>query len=250
MNVGKLLGSLPVFNGARDTIKQEQSTSDIVNEVLNAHAVFASDYDLISENFAINTPKKLFDFCKQNLPYKIESEYLQTTRSPAGILAMKQSDCKHYAGFIAGVLDSLNRKNLADFDWCYRFASYNILNKDAKHVFVVIKEKGGQELWIDPVLDYLDDRYPSPFYIKDKKPKSMALVRMSGVNRNNVSTSHNVVRKKDFFLSNTSCGCSRPSANGKLVAVSGFDLSTLIQQNPIPSLLVIGLAGYLIYKAF
>ena len=83
--------------------------------------------------------------------------------------------------FIGGVLDALNRQGKSKFNWFYRFASYSTDDKIPEHVFVVVND-AGLETWIDPVLDELNDRYPYPIFIKDIKPKKMALYRISGIN--------------------------------------------------------------------
>jgi len=94
VTTSQLLGRLPVFNGKRDVIASEQTTSDIIKEVLDAHKFFAKDYDDISDAFIENAPRKLWHFCKDNLPYNVETEELQTTRSPSGILSFQRVRCQ------------------------------------------------------------------------------------------------------------------------------------------------------------
>lgn len=242
--VSYLSGLLPAFQGDRDVKKNRQSIKDIVKEVLEAHKFFAGDYDEISEEFAGgDTLKQLFDFCKSNIAYQIEPEDDQTTRSPAAIMWLGKfgGDCKHYASFIGGVLDSLNRKGLANFDWCYRFASYNFFNRNAGHVFIVVKTPDG-EIWVDPVLDKFDSRSPYPVFIKDKKISGM-LSRLSGVE---IATSHNIVARKDLRRQNemASCGC----ACNENASVSGVDIVQIIKDNPIEAGIGAIAIGYLIYK--
>lgn len=178
-----LLQYLPPFQDHHKVIEDDQSVHDIIKEVLSAHEAFANDYDCIAELFPLdrsltvaNYLKRLFDFCKENIDYEIESEEYQTTRSPAATLTMGYGDCKHYAGFIAGIIDANNR-NGYKVDWCYRFSSYDIFEPTPGHVFVVVKERG-KEFWIDPVLKTFNERL-EPFYIVDKKPKM--LTRISGM---------------------------------------------------------------------
>jgi hypothetical protein len=188
-NKSTLLGKLPAFNNRSILIQKNQGVHDIIREVLEAHSVFASDYDKIAPDFqrstVYETCQALFDFCKQNIRYKIEAESKQTTKSPAAILALGDSiggDCKHYAGFIAGVLDALCRLGEC-FPWCYRFASYSMFDKVPQHVFVVVKD-AGKEIWIDPVLNRFDDRSVMPYHTPiDKCPKknTMPLFRISGL---------------------------------------------------------------------
>lgn len=175
---------LPAYKGEKEIIARDQDTTDIMKEVYAAHRHFIQDYDLITNYFAYKDPvqlaKDIFDYCKNNFTYKIESEKLQTTRSPAGILYTKKIDCKHYSGFIAGVMDAIRRKYKLNFDLYYRFGSYDIFDTMPGHVFVVMVYNG-QEYWIDPVLDSFNKRSPAPISYIDKKIRNMALYRLSGL---------------------------------------------------------------------
>lgn len=180
-----LLGRLPEFQNNAVLIQKQQTVFDIINEVLTAHEIFAADYNNIASDFYTGntetTCKKLFDFCKANVRYKIEGEGRQTTKSPAAILTIAEGDCKHYAGFIGGVLDAINRIYSAKINWSYRFASYNYFDKTPAHVFIIVQD-GKKELWIDPVLKFFNQRVePSYFIDKKIKANTMALVRISGL---------------------------------------------------------------------
>lgn len=170
------------YRGRKEIVKKKQTVRDIMREVLDAHHVFARDYDQLADVFigdSVRTSaKKLFNFCKQNIKYRMESDRLQTTRSPGGILYLRHGDCKHYAGFIAGVLDAIRRRTGKNFPLAYRFANYDIFETEPAHVFVVVGT-GDKELWIDPVLQEFDTRNPQPINYTDKK-LPMALVRISG----------------------------------------------------------------------
>lgn len=213
VTVSALLGVLPPFQGTADVIVDSQSIADIVQEVLGAHQEFAPHYDMIAGYFqgrGEDWPgKQLFDFCKAKLRYKAEESDWQSTRPPAGILAMGSVsndflDCKHYAGFIAGVLDAINRKRGAKYDWSYRFASYNYLNPATNHVFVVVQDKAG-EIWLDPtpidargrnVKRQYNDRMIRPASYKDQKPKApkMTLVRMHGISISGFTSTNTIKR--------------------------------------------------------
>lgn len=181
MNAGLLLDKLPPYSNREQIITGNQGVVDIIKEVLNAHEVFLGDYDAIAVDFRRSsvekTCKALFDFCKRNIVYEIETYEDQTTRSPAAIIEIGCGDCKHYAGFIAGVLDALKR-NGEKIEWNYRFASYDLFNKTPGHVFVVVKDKG-REIWVDPVLEQFNERL-EPAYITDKRVSGM-LTRISGI---------------------------------------------------------------------
>lgn len=191
-----IIAALPPLQGERDVIVEgQQSVKDIMKEVLNAHQVFASDYDTIVDFFAMDADplRSLFQFCKNNMRYVAESEKDQTTRSPIAILMLSDNwgvDCKHYSGWIAGVIDAMNRAGYSNYDWTYRFVSYNPFDADKEHVFVVVNP-GADEIWIDPapVINgdgsytqrSFNDRKVIPFYVTDKTPY-MSLNRISGCN--------------------------------------------------------------------
>lgn len=167
-------------------VTRKQSVARIIRELVKAHEDYSADYDRIAEFFItgsnLETEKKLFDFCKENFNYIIEPEKNQTLRSPAAIIVLdmvRGVDCKHYASFIGGVLDAINRTGEMFFDWFFRFASYSVTDRIPEHVFVVVKENGS-EIWIDPVLDRFNGRMPFPIYIRDIKSRQAAS-RISGI---------------------------------------------------------------------
>jgi len=195
ISVNDIMEALPPLKGQRDVIVAgEQSVKDIIKEVLESHKQFAGDYDRIVNYFHTADPlRSLFYFCRDTLPYYAEDEKDQTSRSPIAVLMLADNwgvDCKHYSGFIAGTIDALNRAGYTNYDWCYRFASYDPFDSGKDHVFVVVNP-GGNEIWIDPApIEKVDgtftertfnDRKVIPFYKEDKKPEDkMSLNRISG----------------------------------------------------------------------
>jgi hypothetical protein len=179
----KILSVLPEFKNSEIVLKKKQGVEDIVKGILKTHNQYFTDYDLISDFFyrggIEDTCKYIFDFLKQNVPYEIESENYQTLRSPGAILHFP-GDCKSYALFSNGVLDSLRRKGKLKCDLIYRFAGYGVFTDYIEHVFCVCKT-GKNEIWLDPVLnDYNEKKQPN--YTVDKKINNMALVGISGIN--------------------------------------------------------------------
>lgn len=182
MQPSALLTVLPPFERKRDVIVfGNQTLQQIITEVLDAHNRYASHYDTISGMFPGYAPKKLFDFCVNYLPYREEPGSDQRTKSPAAILQSGnlKNDCKHYAGFIGGVLDAINRTGKANYDWYYRFANYED-KPTYDHVFIVV----GDDLWIDPtpIKDkdtgkytgrFFNDRKLVPYSYTDIKPATM-----------------------------------------------------------------------------
>ena len=204
--IEQLKGILPRPTLKKKTVVHRQQVNDIMQDVVNAHLDYSQDYDLIADYFWKGskeaTVKYLFDFCKKYFTYKAETDRSQTVRSPAAILETGNNwgvDCKHYAGFIAGVLDALNRQG-KNFDWRYRFVSYTPNDPTPEHVFITVKI-GDKILKVDPVLQKLDQSYPKYYYFTEKLPM---LSRVNGVAMVN-PFEYNV---QNFVTSNTGGGGS------------------------------------------
>jgi organic hydroperoxide reductase OsmC/OhrA len=183
MQKNLLLGRLKSFGGNSKMLVRDQQVPDIISAMLSAHKMYSSEYDKISKDFysgdGIQTAKKLFDFLKKNVRYKIESDKAQRIMSPSAILSIGKNDCKNYALFIMGVLDSLKRKGLINNKIYYRFASYRLLDEIPHHVFAVIQDDNGNEYFIDPVLSIFNER--KTYYHKIDKQPSMPLYSVSGI---------------------------------------------------------------------
>lgn len=186
MNRDRLLGRLSPYGKKRILITKNQGVPDIMSAMLSAHKIYAPEYDKISQDFyagdGIQTAKNLFNFLKKNVRYKIESENNQRIMSPSAIVSLAKNDCKNYALFIMGVLDSLKRKGLINNDIYYRFASYKLLDEVPHHVFAVIRDTDGTEYYIDPVLSTFNER-KTFFHKIDKRPNNMPLYSISGVGK-------------------------------------------------------------------
>lgn len=181
VNKSILVNKLSPYLGQKKVIVYNQNTSDIIKELIKSHKINEKEYNKIYRSFldsnVLNIAKNLFNFCKKNIKYKIESGNSQSLRTPAAILINGSGDCKQYSQFIGGILDAINR-NGKKINWCYRFAAYNY-NKDIQHVFIVIKINN-IEYWIDPVLDYFNEKKLYNYKI-DKK---MSLYQISGFENN------------------------------------------------------------------
>jgi hypothetical protein len=70
-----MLQVLPPFEWKREMKEKDQTTRDIVKEVLAAHRAFASHYDKIADIWMKNqlnrVPRRLFDFCDKDLKYGV-----------------------------------------------------------------------------------------------------------------------------------------------------------------------------------
>jgi hypothetical protein len=174
VNRKNIINSLPQPVGNSILIEENQTVPEIMSLIVYMHKKNSAYYDSIAPRFwgrdLYSTCENLFEFCKDNIPYTVETEEVQTVKSPQRILSDAEigmgHDCKHYASFIAGVLDALKRSGKS-LDWSYRFASYKIWDKIPGHVFCVARDNQG-EIWIDPVLDNFDER-KQPTYSVDRR---------------------------------------------------------------------------------
>jgi hypothetical protein len=183
MDKNILLGKLTPFSNQRRLLVNEQQVKDIVTAMLAAHKKYANEYDKISEYFysggAVQTAKKLFEFLKKNIKYTVDSEASQKIMSPSAIISVGRNDCKNYALFIVGVLDSLRRKGKFTNKVFYRFASYKLLDEIPHHTFAVVIDDQGNEIFVDPVLSSFNEK-KTYFHKIDKDPK-MSLYSVSGI---------------------------------------------------------------------
>lgn len=155
MNSSALLNKLS-YSGKRELLLRNQDANDIIKAMLNAHQQYKNDYDKISDYFytgdIVTTAKRIYSYLENNINYSIESETNQRIMSPGAIVSLKQNDCKNYALFAVGILDSLKRKGKINNKSFYRFVSYNLLDTTPHHTFAVVINDNGNEIWIDPVV--------------------------------------------------------------------------------------------------
>ena len=177
-----VLKKLAPFNNYKRVVSSDQTVTDIIDGIVDTHYQWQKEYDKISDYFVgeseLETARNIWNFLKSNVPYYIESTSNQTLRSPSAIVAMP-GDCKSYALFANGVLDSLNRKGILQVPLAFRFAGYKDSTREPQHVFAVMYPGTKKEIWIDPVLARFNEKRQPSFY-KDKKIK-MALIALSGV---------------------------------------------------------------------
>jgi hypothetical protein len=177
-----VLEKLAPFNNFKKVVSTDQTVTDIIDGIVSTHYQYQDEYDKISQYFVgeseLETARNIFNFLKSNVPYYIESNNNQTLRSPSAIVALP-GDCKSYALFANGVLDSLNRKGILQVPLAFRFAGYKNNTREPQHVFAVMYPGTKKEIWIDPVLPRFNEKR-QPSFFKDKKIK-MALIALSGV---------------------------------------------------------------------
>jgi len=178
---------LPEPGSKYEKLLSRQNVYDIVREVVRQHELNKPEADAICEMFwtgdAKGTVHNVFRFCKKNMPYDFEPSKKQTVKTLAQImhdaeLGSIQQDCKHYALTCVGILEALRRKGYPVSAF-YRFCSDLPNERYPKHVFCVAMVDG-KEYWCDPVLSTVNQDYKY-YYTLDKKPKDMALYRVSGL---------------------------------------------------------------------
>lgn len=178
-----LIDVLPPYQDKWVLVNPDQDVNDIIRDILDRHEQFREYYDKIALFFDGDSIDSicngLYNFCKKNIRYVEEKDSKQTTAIPTGILIRGYGDCKHYASFIGGVLDALNRLTERKINWCYRFASYEFFQKQPHHIFVIVKTKSG-ELWIDPTPGANEK---IPFWQIDKKVKQTKMQTGSSIGR-------------------------------------------------------------------
>lgn len=180
MNADQLYTLIPRgFKNQKKVLEHFQTVPDIMREMEVFFKKYKYDYDYISTEFYsgnfIKDLENLWFFCKENLKYSAELEENQNLQSPSSILFNKKVDCKCLSLFCGGVIDSWYRLGLYKIDTLkFVFASYDNC-KTPGHVFI---ETNG--FWVDPVLNYFDERKKTTF--TEKKDLFM-LYGLSGTQR-------------------------------------------------------------------
>ena len=179
-----ILSKLPLYTATIEIIKDQQSVNDIIKGVKYCHKKYAADYDKIAIDFIGDTPEQtcrnIFNFLRKEAFYFVESEEVQTLRSPSAIVAtgkISGIDCKNYALFIGGVLDAINRSGFQYIPFVYRFASDKLLDPTPNHVFIVAFPETDHEIWIDPIpqVTYFNEHL---FYSYHEDKKISAMLQM------------------------------------------------------------------------
>lgn len=193
----ELLQQLKPYSGRKVLVTTNQSTNDIIKELLKAHSENANEYDKICEQFWTGNEKrtlrKIFDYCKKNIRYEIEPDELQTVKSPNAIIAQGKGDCKHYASFCNGLISAINRKYGTNMNNVFRFAGYNIGATEPQHVYCAVRLSDDKTtIILDPVLETYNDEKPATF-IKDKEAM---LYRISGMGATYADAVNAAIKKR------------------------------------------------------
>jgi len=176
------------FKGEKKLIVKNQDVNDIMKTMIDQHNQHKKDYDKICHLFIreneVKTLKAIFDFLKNNVKYRIESGDAQKVKSPGAIVytgSTTGSDCKGYASFINGCVDAINRTGKMKIPFCYRFANYRIIDSTPQHVFSVAYPGTSNEIWIDPVLPFFDQK--KKYYNKIDKMPLYTVSGLPGIGR-------------------------------------------------------------------
>jgi hypothetical protein len=175
---------LPPAKNNRVLTKRNQSTRDIINQVLTQHPENVKQAKKIAHLFdtgeAYGTCQNIWNFLKYQVPYKVEPSSEQTTKTLSRIIHdakynTGKNDCKHYSGFTGAILDALG------YNFIYRFAGYSNYINMPTHVYVVCNN-GKNKIFVDAVISGFDVEKPYKLKI-DKKinNKKMSLYQLSGV---------------------------------------------------------------------
>ena len=240
----EVLQKLAPFKNYKRVVSSDQTVTDIIDGIVDTHYQWQKEYDKISDYFVgeseLETARNIWNFLKSNVPYYIESTSNQTLRSPSAIVAMP-GDCKSYALFANGVLDSLNRKGILQVPLAFRFAGYKDSTREPQHVFAVMYPGTKNEIWIDPVLARFNEKRQPSFY-KDKKIK-MALIALSGVGYSTndkraeiTAYRDKLVRDRDTLLQ---AGVITPGSSKELQYKVAINKATVALQD-LPSVAGIG----------
>jgi hypothetical protein len=154
MRAAAVLNTLPPYRGKQKILVHNQSTKNIIDELIKAHHLYVNDYKKIAKYFEgkndLETAKNVFNFLKKNVKYVVDSEENQKIKSPGAIIKTGVCDCKCYSLFIGGILGAMK------IPFVYRFASYNN-SKNPGHVFIVMYYYT-KEIFIDPVLEKFNEK--------------------------------------------------------------------------------------------
>lgn len=161
------------YYGTETLLTKNHMVDDIIKAISKYQILEASKYDKFSHQFwkgnTEHTAKEIYKYLDNSIQYIIEHPDLQTIKSPGAIVHEGFGDCKHYASFANGVLASLKRKGYPiTGEILYRYAGYNPVAPEVHHVFSVIRQNNGKEIWIDPVVRGFNYKKPYYFY-KDEK---------------------------------------------------------------------------------
>jgi len=141
---------LPPADGRNTTVHRYAVNRNIIETLHNSFLKSKQQTAKIAQQFKGYTPEEtarnIWNYLR-TVNYKKDPEALQMVRLPARFVKDNAGDCKSYSLFAAGVLANLGLPAI------FRYASYNN-ETTPTHVYIVTKNKQGQEIIIDGVYKF------------------------------------------------------------------------------------------------
>lgn len=230
---------LPKAKNISRLTKMNQSTNDIINQVLSQHKLNVSQAKLIAHLFdtgdAYGTCHNIWNFLKYQVPYKVEPSRSQTTKTLSRIIYDAKyntgaNDCKHYSGFTGAILDALG------YNFTYRFAGYSDYLNVPTHVYVVCND-GKNKIYVDAVISGFDIEKP----YKLKIDKKMSLYQLSGFEESEIGSLRKRVSNAAQKIKNTA---KKVADGAKAVKQGALTLGLAIPRNAFLLLLRFNVNGW------
>lgn len=204
-------------------------SNDLINILISKLPTATKQVKSIAPKFKGRTPKesarKIWNFLKQNISYKIDPDMDQYIRLPARFVADAVGDCKSYTLFTGAILNALK------IPFSFRFAGYDG-NTIPSHVYTVAHTPSG-----DVIIDGVYHRFDAekkPNFKKDKKlrvhtlgniPHSPYTVASPMQNKKNFievrELAFNMAGTKDPAMVEVAAEFVRHDKNGTLLTPSG-----------------------------
>jgi len=156
-------------------LHEKGETRDIIRVILKTAPVSLEDtrdfVRYIRSDNVYNTCRRIWDFLKSNIKYKIDPSGDQYIQTPAYTWYRKRGDCKSYSIFISSMLKNLGITHR------FRFVSFKTADKTITHVYIVVPDKG-KTIIMDVVMPGFDREQPYIF----KTDYTMAKIyQLSGI---------------------------------------------------------------------
>ena len=158
---------------------------DIITTIENSEKEAIQQAQGIAYEFKGDTIKnsslKIFDFLKNEIKYKVDSEGKQVIQLPKYLVANRKNgaDCKSFTLFTNAILSNLYPNNPIFF----RYASYDLADKTPSHVYAVILDENNREIIIDAVYGIFNEQKPAQYILN----KRMKIYTISGIGNNGVN---------------------------------------------------------------
>lgn len=146
------LKNLPPARMASITVANRQTVNDIarliqkgVNDSTDQAAAIAT---MFKGGTREETCYRIWKFLKKNIRYQKEPGEIQTVKTLSRLLLVdKVGDCKHFSTATAAICKALN------IPVRLRLVSFNYWNKQPTHIYCVVKDERGRDIFVDCVID-------------------------------------------------------------------------------------------------